>query len=110
MPGLLRATSLVPPTFHAEMPETTSNTAPRGPYRQFTDPDGGEWLVWRLSESDVEELREPSSLGRTWLIFLGPDGETRRLAPAPTNWRRLKGAELYELAQSATPFKSDASP
>ena len=57
----------------------------------------------------VEELREPSSLGRAWLIFLGPDGQTRRLAPAPHNWRRLQAPELYALAQAATPFKSGAA-
>jgi len=91
------------------MTEMTSNATPRGPYRRFTDSDGREWLVWHLSESTVEELREPSSLGRAWLIFLGPDGQTRRLPPAPHNWRRLQAPELYALAQAATPFKSGAA-
>jgi hypothetical protein len=91
------------------MTEPTDAT-PRGPYRRFADGDGGHWLVWRISEAEVEELREAPSLGRAWLIFLGPNGETRRLAPAPTNWRRITDAELYELVRTAAPFKPRGSP
>jgi hypothetical protein len=86
------------------MIETTSDATPRGPYRRFGDPDGRHWLVWRISEADVEEIREWPSLGSAWLIFLGPSGETRRLAPVPTTWRRLTDTELHALARDATIF------
>lgn len=86
------------------MTEPSSSATPRGSYKRFTDPDGREWLVWRISEADVEEIREPSSLARPWLVFLGPNGETRRLAPVPPRWRRFDDEELFALAQRAKPF------
>ena len=84
------------------MTDTTLDATPREPYRRFSDPEGGDWLVWRLSEDAVDELRESPSLSRAWLIFLGPEGATRRLTPVPSGWRRLKDAQLYALAQAAT--------
>jgi hypothetical protein len=63
-----------------------------------------EWLVWRISEDAVAELREHPSLAREWLIFLGPDGETRRCAPVPDHWQRLGDRELETLARQATAF------
>jgi hypothetical protein len=86
------------------MTDQTSDATPRGPYRRFTDDAGGNWLVWRISEREVEEIREEPSLGRAWLIFLSPNGETRRLAPVPAGWRRLTDAELHTLAEAAKPF------
>ena len=86
------------------MSDTTFDATPRGPYRRFSDPDGRDWLVWRLARDAVEEIREEPSLGRAWLIFLNPEGETRRLAPVPTDWQRMEDAQLYTLAQSALPF------
>jgi len=78
---------------------------PREPYRRFTDERGGDWLVWRLSEEDVAEIREAASIEQAWLVFLGPDGETRRLAPVPYDWRRMRDAQLSSLAARATPFR-----
>ena len=92
------------------MADTNPDATPRPPYRRFSDPDGGDWLVWRLSDGDVEAIREPPSLGRAWLVFLGPNGETKRLAPAPTNWRRLTDADLLALAEHATPFAQRRQP
>src|SRR5215471_10244727 len=83
----------------------TPDATPRGPYRQFTDHDGNEWLVWQISEDAVDHLREAPSLGRAWLIFLGPNGETRRLAPVPANWRALEDGRLSELAVAAIRFE-----
>jgi hypothetical protein len=80
------------------------DVTPREPYRRFTAPDGREWLVSRMSADAVDHIREAPSLGRAWLIFLGPDGETRRLAPVPTKWRRMKDDQLFELAQTAPPI------
>ena len=97
------AVALAVNLFATLMTDTTLDARPREPYRRFCDPQGGDWLVWRLSEDAVDELREAPSLSRAWLIFLGPDGETRRLTPVPSGWRRLKDAQLYALAQDATP-------
>ena len=92
------------------MTEPNSDATPRGPYRRFTAHHGTQWLVWLLAASEVEELRDPPSLGRAWLIFLGPDGLTRRLAPVPTGWRRMPEAELAKLAVEAKAFGSRIYP
>lgn len=84
--------------------EPLLDATPREPYRTFTDGDGRDWMVWRLAEDYVEELREASSLRRAWLIFLGPNGETRRLAPVPAKWRKMKDGQLAALARGAKPF------
>lgn len=94
----LRDVSLYPPT------EPLLDATPREPYRTFTDGEGREWMVWRLAENYVEELRETSSARRAWLIFLGPAGETRRYAPVPEKWRRMKDEQLGALASQAKPF------
>ena len=86
------------------MSDTIPDATPRGPYRLFSDHDGSEWLVWQISEDAVDQIREAPSLGRAWLIFLGPGGETRRVAPVPARWRVLADHELRELALTATPF------
>ena len=86
------------------MSDTIPDAMPRGPYRQFTDGDGNDWLVWRISEDAVDQLREAPSLGRAWLIFLGPGGETRRIAPVPPGWRVLEDDQLRDLAMTAIPF------
>jgi len=88
------------------MSDTIADATPRGPYRQFTDDDGNEWLVWQISQDAVDHLRESPSLGRAWLIFLGPGGETRRIAPVPASWRVLEDSRLRELALAAIPFIS----
>lgn len=92
------------------MSDPTPDATPRGPYRQFTDDAGRHWLVWHLAEDTVEEIREASSASRAWLIFLGPNGETRRLAPVPPKWRKMKDAQLSELAERATEFAVRRSP
>ena len=92
------------------MSDTISHATPRGPYRQFTDDNGNDWLVWQISEDAVDHIRESPSLGRAWLIFLGPDGDTRRLAPFPTHWRVLEDEQLRALAMTALPFISRSEP
>jgi len=63
----------------------SSGDRPRGAYLPFLDTNGKRWLVWKITESAVDEIRgragapESPSLGRAWLIFLSPSGETRDL-------------------------------
>jgi hypothetical protein len=91
--------------YAATMTLSFHDTAPGGPYRRaFCPDDGGEWLVWRLSAAEMEALRAPRSVVRDWLIFLGPKGETRRLASFPADWPTISDAELAELAEKATSF------
>jgi hypothetical protein len=103
---------LIPGCTHHKrlMTDAHSDATPRGPYRRFTAPDGREWLVWCMSEEAVDEIREAPSIGRAWLIFLGPDGETRRYAPVPPKWRRMSHDQLYELAQRSTALSRRSGP
>jgi len=89
------------------MTDSTLGATPREPFRRFSDPDGGDWLVWRIGEDVVGHLREAPSVETAWLIFLGPEGETRRLAPVPRQWRRMQDAELHALALAASPWRID---
>jgi hypothetical protein len=77
------------------------------PYRRFVMEGDGEWLVWLLSDAALKEIRAPSSLG-VMLIFIGPDGETRRLSPVPAQWQQMTDSELSELARAARPFPQGA--
>jgi hypothetical protein len=86
------------------MIDIRTDATPRGAYRSFTAHDGRCWLVWHISELTVEGLRDAGWSDRAWLVFLGPTGETRRLAPVPDRWRRFTDAELYTLVEAATPF------
>jgi hypothetical protein len=74
-----------------------------GPYRRFSHHER-EWLVWRLSADEVEALQAPATIVRDWLIFLGPNGETLRLATFPANWSQMSETELSALAAAATRF------
>jgi hypothetical protein len=83
---------------------TSTDATPRGPYRRFTAHTGADWLVWHISEDTVEGLRQAGWSDREWLVFLGPGGETKRLARVPSRWKRLSDEDLYALAEIATPF------
>ena len=81
-------------------------------YVSFTDSRGEQWLVWKVAENAVSEIRgmsskpESPSLGKAWLVFLSStSGETRRTAPVPKNWRKLSIAELEKLVSEAKPFR-----
>lgn len=65
--------------------------------------------MWYLSEDTVEGLRDDGWSDRAWLVFLGPKGQTRRLAPVPDGWRRLTDDELHALAEVAKPFMARAT-
>lgn len=90
----------------ATMPDAT----PRGPYRLFTDRDNRPWLVWKISSEAVDVMRERSSSECEWLMFLGPDGETRRVDPVPAAWPRMSTEELRALVLLAAPFAAGNRP
>ena len=87
---------------------------PHNAYRSFTDAKGAQWLVWKVAEADVKEIRgragiaDSPSLGKAWLVFLSMTGETRRITPVPAEWRSLSDAELDALLGEAKPFQRRA--
>lgn len=101
------------------------------PYRTFADEQGKSWEIWdvrpaRLERRGVERrdgearpwtgperrvaderrqerqvrMRLDYPLSEGWLVFRS-DEEKRRLAPIPSNWESLRGAELRELWRKA---------
>lgn len=92
----------------------TDETPPesRTAYVSFTDFTGQQWLVWKVAEAAVSQIRElgglseSPSLGKAWLVFLSSKtGETRRIAPVPKDWRKLPDADLDALVREAKPFQ-----
>jgi hypothetical protein len=99
-----------PPLFTNEMTDESPSDQPHNPYRSFTDSSGAQWLVWKVAEADVSEIRgrgaaDSPSLGKAWLVFLSMSGETRRITPVPAEWRSLSDAELDALVRDAKPFQ-----
>jgi hypothetical protein len=84
---------------------------PHNAYRSFHDSKGQQWLVWKVAEAAVNDIRsrggtaDSPSLGKAWLVFLSLGGETRRIAPVPDTWRTLSVEELERLLQEAKPFQ-----
>ena len=94
----------------------SDDTAPKSgvPYITFTDSTGETWLVWKVAQAAVSEIRgtlgtpESSSLDKAWLVFLSSaSGETRRTAPVPRNWRTLEATELEKLVREAKAFRRE---
>lgn len=67
--------------------------------REFTDPDGVQWTVWRVIPGEMstrfrrvsgitEERRTP------WLVFQSSTGEKRRLAVVPGDWETCDAETL----------------
>ena len=90
---------------------TDERPSPPRAYLTFTDSAGVQWLVWKVAEASVTQIRgisgapESPSLGKAWLVFLAPQsGETRRITPVPKGWRKLSPTELEALVREARPF------
>ena len=90
---------------------TDERPSPPRAYLTFTDSAGVQWLVWKVAEASVTQIRgisgapESPSLGKAWLVFLATQsGETRRITPVPKSWRKLSPAELETLLSEAKPF------
>jgi hypothetical protein len=66
--------------------------------RTFVDTVGLEWTVReietpQLTESLARMLEHDRRLGG-WLVFESADGEKRRLAPYPPDWRTMSAYEI----------------
>lgn len=103
------------------------------PERQFFDRNGRSWQVWEVCPDVVERrlsgehatfselpagkerrrgerrvrLRVPDPLRHGWLAF-ETDGQRRRLAPVPAEWRALTDAQLARLLDTARVVESRA--
>jgi hypothetical protein len=74
--------------------------------RTFADTVGLEWTVReianpRMSETLARLLKGDRRSGG-WLVFESSEGEKRRLAPYPPDWRTVSAFELARWCMRAT--------
>ena len=66
--------------------------------RTFTDTVGVEWTVREIASpkftGTLARLLEHDRRVGGWLVFESADGEKRRLAPYPPDWRTMSPFEL----------------
>ncbi len=66
--------------------------------RTFTDSVGVEWTVREIATPELTgtlaRLLEPARRLGGWLVFDPSDGERRRLAPYPPDWRTMSEFEI----------------
>src|SRR6476661_10426686 len=71
--------------------------------REFCDPAGAAWRVFRATPHSSSSKREkvlPEEFRSGWLVF-ECDVERRRLAPIPEDWEELTEQELAQLCMQA---------
>jgi len=83
-------------------------------YREFTDPSGTVWSVYRVEPRDVSpslaRLREtlsnvPPERRQPWLLFESRAGDRRRLTPVPGRWdESCPESEVAEWCAAADPI------
>lgn len=73
--------------------------------RQYVDSCGVEWTVREIATttlSTVTRVFEHDRRRSGWLVFESVDGEKRRLAPYPPDWRTISTFELERWCMKAT--------
>ena len=75
--------------------------------RSFVDSVGVEWTVREIASStltgSVAKMLEHDERRRSgWLVFESVDGEKRRLAPYPPDWRTTSVFEIERWCMRAT--------
>jgi hypothetical protein len=73
--------------------------------RQYVDSCGVEWAVREIATttlSTVTRVFEHDRRRSGWLVFESVDGEKRRLAPYPPDWRTISTFELERWCMKAT--------
>ena len=73
--------------------------------RSFTDAVGVEWTVREIGSPKISQtlaklLQEDRRSGG-WLVFESGDGDKRRLAPYPPDWRTVSTFELERWCMKA---------
>jgi hypothetical protein len=66
--------------------------------RRFVDSCGVEWTVREIASgtlsTTVAKIFENDRRRSGWLVFESNDGEKRRLAPYPPDWRTMSAFEI----------------
>jgi len=74
--------------------------------RSFTDAVGVEWAVREIGAPKMTQtlakLLEQDRRRGGWLVFESSEGEKRRLAPYPPDWRTCSTFELERWCMKAT--------
>jgi hypothetical protein len=74
--------------------------------RSFTDAVGVEWTVREIGTPSMTQtlskLLEHDRRRGGWLVFESNEGEKRRLAPYPPDWRTVTTFELERWCMKAT--------
>jgi len=75
--------------------------------RTFVDTVGLEWIVREIATPELSGLlarllERDRRLGG-WLVFESSDGEKRRLAPYPPDWRTMSAYEIARWCMRASP-------
>jgi hypothetical protein len=73
--------------------------------RSFSDTVGVEWTVREIGSPKMSQtlsrLLEHDRRSGGWLVFESADGEKRRLAPYPPDWRTMSTFELERWCMKA---------
>lgn len=71
--------------------------------REVSDVEGVKWMVYEVRRSLTEsDIAVPEALRGGWLCFESATHK-KRIAPVPTEWRKLSDAALLELSRALTP-------
>jgi hypothetical protein len=75
--------------------------------RSFSDTVGLEWTVREIGSLELAgtlaKVLENDRRRSGWLVFESAEGEKRRLAPYPPDWRTMSAFELERWCMRATP-------
>lgn len=74
--------------------------------REFTDPAGVAWTVWKVVPGEMSTIfRRVSGISderrRPWLVFQATSGEKRRLQTVPDDWETCDDETLLGWAMRA---------
>ena len=74
--------------------------------REFIDSVGVQWVVREIASPSLEgtlaRVLEHDRRRSGWLVFESAEGEKRRLAPYPPDWRTMSAFEIERWCMRAT--------
>ncbi|MDB4885522.1 MAG: hypothetical protein JWN79_960 [Gemmatimonadetes bacterium] len=77
------------------------------PSRTFLDTVGLEWTVREIASPTLSKtlsrILENDRRRGGWLVFESADGDKRRLAPYPPDWRTMSAFEIERWCMRAAP-------
>ena len=73
--------------------------------RSYVDSDGVEWIVREIASptltGKLAQMLDEDRRRGGWLVFESGEGEKRRLAPYPPDWRTLSAFEMQRWCMRA---------